>query len=138
MRFFKFLSGLNVLAGIIFIMTPFILFPVCENLKPDGTHMGCYYSGVLFLCAGIVITFCEVLNFFKGFNNLRSLISITSGILSATISNKVITIWKFGLCADKSHPCNTTIKIILILALVISISNFILYIKYFLLSDNRK
>ncbi len=66
----KVFSILNAILGILTALTPFILFPVCSGMKPDGTHMPCFNTGIIITVIGILILIISLLsllmNFVKG------------------------------------------------------------------------
>ena len=51
----KFLLWLNAALGAVLALTPFVLFPVCTEPRPDGTPMKCWYSGVFITIMGVLL-----------------------------------------------------------------------------------
>ena len=96
------LRKLIFLAGLGLALTPFVLFPVCEKLKPDGTHMACWYSALLITLMGALIM---LVSFVKKFDFTRLILTSLFALSCWVIPNKIINIPQFGLCADYEHSC---------------------------------
>lgn len=115
--FAKFLNFLNLISGLTLALTPFILFPVCDALRPDGTHMLCFNSAVLITIIGALIALLALIKL-KFKNILVALLALSGWVLPV----KKILI--FGLCADLAHDCQAVMmpKAGMLIALIIIIS----------------
>ena len=112
---------LNLAAGIALALVPFVLFPVCGALKPDGTPMGCHYSGIFITCAGVFVALLLLINKFTA---LYSVCSIVAASLCWLVPNKVIVVGLCGLCANPEHACRAaTMPVVSIVAAVIVIAS---------------
>ncbi len=108
-------SAILGILGIILILTPYQLFPVCGIPAPDGTPMKCAYSAKLFIAMGIVILLVNLLAILKRKKTLYSIAYITTAIaafLSYALPKQLIKVgnkktmgWEIGLCANAEHGC---------------------------------
>lgn len=129
----KFLSSANIILGILLALTPFIFFPVCEELKPDGNHMKCFYSGIFITSMGIIIAVSSLLSFMRKLPSLMTLLSALCSVLSWFVPNGIIRFDAIGLCADVSHSCRAvTMPAAGIIALMILIVNAAFMIMNFI------
>ncbi len=96
------LRKINAFAGVILALIPFVLFPVCESLRPDGTHMACWYSGIFITIAGVVIA---ILSCVKRLRAVSFIASICLAVSCWLVPHKIIEISPLGLCANVSHSC---------------------------------
>ena len=104
-------------AGIILALVPFVIFPVCNSLRPDGSHMGCWYSGIFITVMG---AFIVLLSLPKKFPALRLVISALCALLCWLVPNKIIAVSPFGLCANPEHACRaSTMPAVGVLVIVI-------------------
>ncbi|MBR1486086.1 MAG: DUF4418 family protein [Synergistaceae bacterium] len=129
MRIQKILSALSFISGAILAMASFILFPVCENLKQDGTRMGCFYSGIFITAMGILILIFSLLCFFKKFPAAMNFLSSVSAVMSWLVPNRIINLsgenWFCGLCGSLEHACRaSTMPAVGVLIAVIVLVNF--------------
>ena len=129
MRIQKFLSAVSFISGAILALTPLLLFPVCENLKQDGTHMGCFYSGIFITAMGVLILIFSLLCFFKKFPAAMNFLSSVSAVMCWLVPNRVINIsgkgWTCGLCGSLEHACRaSTMPAVGVLIAVIVLVNF--------------
>ena len=117
----KYLLCLNLAAGIALALVPFVLFPVCGTLKPDGTPMGCHYSGIFITCAGVFVALLILINKFTA---LYSVCSIVAAGLCWLVPNKIIVVGMCGLCANPEHACRSaTMPTVIVIAAVIIVSS---------------
>lgn len=148
-------SALNVvhallaLLGVIIILTPFWLFPVCKELMKNGRHMSCYYSGWLIVGVGIVITVLNVVAIFlnkRGLSLIAFLVSMIAAIMAYVIPHRMIAVghmkmdgWQIGYCdptkpmgcAQNTVPAmNVMIPIVIVLAVVGMILLFLVKESY--------
>ena len=87
------------------VLTPFVIFPVCENLKPDGSHMGCWYSGIFITSMGILIFIFAFLALMKKFPVIFSILSGAAAVICWLVPNRIFEIPPCSLCGDFSHAC---------------------------------
>lgn len=130
----KFLRFANILLGTLLSLVPFILFPVCENLKPDGSHMNCFYSGIFITSTGILIFAFAVLKLKKILPSILSILSVLCAAVCWFVPNEIIKIaggtWACGLCSVSEHACRAStlpaVGITLILIIIVNIIEIIL------------
>ena len=117
----KSLLSLNLVASVALALTPFVLFPICEMLTTDGTHMGCYYSGIFITCMGSLIAFLTLAVFLtRKFIALYAVSSIIAACLCWLVPNKVIVLWMCGLCGNPEHACRaSTMPAVSVIAAII-------------------
>ena len=121
----KYYLGLNALTGLLIALTPFVLFPVCSQTKIDGSHMACYYSGIVIMLLGIVIVLCSLAAILSSrFIMLSLSVSAICALLCWLIPNESIQISGVGLCSNLEHACRavTMPKTGMFAALIIFIS----------------
>lgn len=98
----KMFMKISAFAGVILALIPFVLFPVCESLRPDGSHMACWYSGIFITVAGVVIA---ILSCVKRFRVMSLIASMCLAVSCWLVPHRVIDIVPLGLCGDLSHSC---------------------------------
>ena len=132
----KIFSILNSVLGLLISLIPFILFPVCENLKPDGNHMNCFYSGIFITSMGILILIFSILSLSKKFSFISKIISAISALMCWLVPNEIIRLEiksrLCGLCGNVNHACraNTMPTIGFLISLVIFIIILSLTLKF--------
>ncbi|PIE53859.1 MAG: hypothetical protein CSA35_09110 [Dethiosulfovibrio peptidovorans] len=107
---------LNVVLGVVLALLPFVLFPVCTKMAPDGNPMKCYYTGIFTVIMGCLVVAIALLVFMaqkKGW--LRSWSYILTAVIALVcymvphriipIGNKSVNGWECGLCANAHHSC---------------------------------
>ena len=125
----KILLYVNLIAGAVLALSSFVLFPVCEMLKPDGTPMGCYYSGIFITAVGVVIallTLAVILS--RKFMRLYSLCAIIAVSFCLLVPHKIVTLNPCGLCGNPEHACRavTMPAVSVIVAIIIVCSTALL------------
>ena len=115
-----------LLSGLILALSPFVLFPVCDNMRPDGNFMGCFYSGVFITFMGVLIVLFAIIAICKKFSTLCVIFSGICAVLCWLVPNGIIKIsgsnWACGLCANPEHSCRAlTLPAVGIIALLIII-----------------
>ena len=121
----KYYLGLNAFTGLLTALTPFLLFPVCSQVKPDGSHMACYYSGVIIMLLGIVIVLSSLASLLSSRFIMTSLsVSAICALLCWLIPNGSIPVSGAGLCGNMEHACRavTMPKAGIFAALIVAIS----------------
>ena len=119
---------MNLALGFVLALIPFVLYPVCENLKPDGTHMNCFYTGIFVTAMGIVVVILSFA-FAKKFSGMAFVLAIIAAALTWLAPNGIVNIagenWKIALCSVSSHACvaDTMPKVALIASAII-VSSF--------------
>lgn len=104
-------------AGILLALVPFVLFPVCDFLRPDGSHMACYFSGIFITIMGVLIAF---LSLPKKFPAARLILVMLCALSCWLVPNKIISVPPFGLCANPEHLCRaSTMPVVGVLVIVI-------------------
>ena len=120
----KFISTVNSLLGLSMALTPFLLFPVCDSLRPDGSHMACWYSGVLVSIMGVCIFLLSLPGKFKA---IRTVLSSCCALACWFVPNKIIAIQPFGLCGVSDHACRAStmpvVGVIVILVVAVNVSS---------------
>ncbi|MCR5347674.1 MAG: DUF4418 family protein [Fretibacterium sp.] len=105
----KFLLGLNAVLGAALALTPFVLFPVCADPKPDGTPMFCWYSGIFITAMGVVVLILSLLSLRGKLTAFFAVLSAAAALMSWLVPNRTVSIagtgWACGLCADPTHAC---------------------------------
>ena len=110
-------------AGLVLALTPFVLFPVCTSLRPDGSHMSCWYSGVLITAMG---GFVVLLAIPKKFQTIRTALSLCCALACWFIPNRIINLPTFGLCGVSEHACRAdTMPAVGILVMLIAAVNIV-------------
>ena len=115
----------NVLLGLAIALTPLVVFPVCSQLKSDGSPMGCYYSGILITILGIIIVLSSLTAILSSRFVMSSLsVSAISALLCWLIPNRIIPVSGISLCGNLEHACRaiTMPKVGIFVALVIVVS----------------
>ena len=92
MKIQKFLSALNIFLGLLLAFVPFVLFPVCGMLKPDGSPMNCFYGGIFIMTMGILIFAFAILKLKKFFPSLLSILLSVCAVLPWLVPNEIIKI----------------------------------------------
>ena len=122
---------INSLLALALALTPFILFPVCSQTRPDGSHMGCYYSGILITALGCMILLASLIAIFT--SRFYAASFITSAILAVLcwlIPEGIITVSGIGLCGDYEHACRAVTMpkagIFIVLIVIVSIAGLII------------
>ena len=109
MKVQKFLLWLNAVLGAALALTPFVLFPVCAELKPDGTPMKCWYSGVFITIMGALIVAFALMSLRGKLPIVFTVLSAAAALMSWLVPNGIVTLagegWACGLCADSAHAC---------------------------------
>ena len=134
----KSLLLLNLAASVLLMLVPFVLFPVCEMPKPDGTPMGCYYSGIFLTCVGVIITLLTLAVLFaKKFTALYSISSIIAACLCWLVPNKIIVVGLCGLCGNPEHACRSeTMPAVSVIAAIIVVSSTALLVMRLITGRN--
>ena len=94
--------------SLVLALTPFVLFPVCDTLKPDGTHMACWYSGILITSMGAAIF---ILSLPKTQSYIRLILTLCAALVCWLVPNRIIAVSPFGLCGDVLHACRANTMI---------------------------
>ena len=86
---------INAALGAHLTLMPFVLFPVCAELKPDGTPMKCWYSGIFITVMGVLIAGFALMS-------LRGKLPIVFTVLSAAAALMLfvgapLAAWYLGL-----------------------------------------
>ena len=137
MKINKIFSLINIILGSLLALTPFIIFPVCSELKDNGTHMNCFYSGTFITIMGILIIIFSIVNFYwkySYFSFVNYIMSLLCGVMCWLVPNKIIEIsgenWLCSLCGNPEHACRAVtmpvIYVIVILIIILSVTGLII------------
>lgn len=95
--------------GLILALSPFVLFPVCNDTRPDGAFMGCFYLGVFITLMGVLIILFALIAILEKFSSLCVIFSGICAVMCWLVPNGIIKIsgskWACGLCANPEHSC---------------------------------
>ena len=120
MKLRKIFTLVNIILGIVLALSPFILFPVCNMLKSDGSHMGCWYSGIFITSMGIIIA---ALSFVK-WRFIADVLAAGAAVACWLVPHEFI-----GLCADLSHDCQAVtmpaVGVLIILVVIVNVVELI-------------
>lgn len=115
-------SLLTVVLGLLVVLVPTVLFPVCDSSE---MRMACYYSGQTAIGQGCLIVLLGVISFFFSNKGVRAGISIAqllNSILVLIYPAKLI-----GLCKMETMDCRMktfpAIIVVGTLLIVISLAN---------------
>ena len=123
MKLQKFHALVNIILGGVLALSPFVLFPVCDMLKADGSHMACWYSGIFIASMGVVI----VILLFMKWRFIAGVLASGAAVACWLVPHEII-----GLCADLSHDCQAvTMPAVGVLITLIVIVNVIELIMNF-------
>ena len=137
MRIKKYILIANSILGLLIAFTPFVLFPVCSALKPDGSHMGCFYSGIFITVMGVIVLLFSLLALKAKFSSLFTLLSACAGLMCRLVPNRIITLegdgWLCGLCSMENHSCRADtmpaiyalISVLIVLSVIYLVVNFV-------------
>ena len=109
----RYLLWINAVLGGVLALAPFVLFPVCADPKPDGTPMGCYYSGIFITIMGVLVIVFSLLSAQqKKWGALSFIASGTAAALCWLVPNKIVPVggadWACGICGKADHACRVT------------------------------
>ena len=100
-RIKKILLALNFLSALVLMLSPFVLFPVCQELRADGTRMKCFDSGIFITVIAVLILIVLALSFlFNKFPNLSLSFASVLAFACWFVPEKFI-----GLCGNPQHAC---------------------------------
>ncbi len=109
-------SAVLALLGIIYILTPYQLFPVCNIPAPDGTPMKCAYTAKLIIAMGAMILIVNAIALLKRkkiYYNIAYTITLIAAFINYALPKQLIKVgnkktigWEIGLCAKADHGCN--------------------------------
>ena len=110
------------------MLTSFVLYPVCDNLTPDGSRMHCFYSGVFITIMALFILICIALSYLGRLQNLSLIAASVTAFMCWVIPHEVI-----GLCGNPEHLCRASTMphagifsaVIIVLAVLCMTFNFI-------------
>lgn len=123
----KIVGSISVIAGILLILTPNYLAPVCPPME-DGRFMKCHWMGNITMGIGalvLVLAIIFILSKDVKFSLGISVGSIAFGVLELLNAHKLI-----GGCMKADMSCNAkTIPFATIVAVVLIIANIYYYVK---------
>ncbi len=140
----KLLLWLNAGLGAVLALTPFILFPVCAELRPDGTPMKCWYSGIFITVMGVLTVGFSLMALWGKLPAVFALLSAAAALMCWLVPNGIVTIagetWACGLCADPNHACRavTSPALAVIVPLAVLVSVFFLVLRFVQPDANKK
>ena len=126
----KVLLHVNMLSGIVLGLSPFVLFQVCDTLKPDGTPMGCHYSGVFITCMGVLVALLSIAVLLsRKFIASYAVCSAAAASLCWLVPNRIVVVSPCGLCGNPDHACRAvTMPAVGIIAAILIVSSTALLI----------
>ncbi len=140
-------SAILALLGIVFILTPYLLFPVCNIPAPDGSPMKCAYTAKLIIAVGIIILIVNLLAILKrkkSYHNFAYIITAIAAFVNYALPKQLIKVgnkktmgWEIGLCAKADHGCNLhTLPALEILTPIIILTAVIALVLNFLIKED--
>ncbi len=104
----KIIKIIQLIISIVITLTPFVIFPVCAGVLPNGTHMKCYHSGMFVTALGAFVTILLIINLFtkkKVYSYILNFIVIIATSLMYMVPHQVIKLgdkmklgWEVGFC----------------------------------------
>lgn len=142
----KWLEILAIVLAIIIVLVPNFIAPVCGP-KPDGSHMGCFYSAkfvikqaIVIIIVTLIMIFSEKSNYAKIIKIVGSIVNVIIGFLIYAVPHKIVLINNemgrpYGFCGKETMACitNHTFEIAGILGLIIAIIMLVVLTKIFLI-----
>lgn len=131
------------LLGAILALTPFILFPVCAEPRPDGTPMKCWYSGIFITVMGVLIAGFALMSLRGKLPIVFTVLSAAAALMCWLVPNGIVSLagngWACGLCADPGHACRAVTLPALgcIVTAIIIVSAAALVLKFVLPESDR-
>ncbi len=108
MRKSRIIDIVGIVISLVITLTPFVLFPVCSGLLPNGTHMKCHYTGIFVTSLGAVMTLVLIINLFvkkKVFSYISYIGAIVLSSFMYMVPHQVIKLgdkmklgWEVGFC----------------------------------------
>ena len=137
----KLLLIVNAVLGVLLSAVPFVLFPVCSNLKPDGIPMNCFYSGIFITIMGVLIVIFSLIALQKKLFLFSDLLSLICALMCWLVPNEIIRLsgtgWACSLCGNPEHACRaSTMQSVIILISLIIILNFAVLLINFVKGNN--
>ena len=103
---------LHAALGLLLALTPFVLWPVCDRLTPDGGHMACYYSGLMAVCLGASVVALDALYVLSRSRAARLVSCVVALVVPALMHALAIGAlrisgdgWAIGLCGMDTMAC---------------------------------
>ncbi len=104
----KIMNIVSIIISLVITLTPFLLFPVCSGLLPNGSHMKCHYTGIFVTILGSVMTIILIINLLMK-KKIFSYISYTVAIIITSfmymaphqiikLGDKMKLGWEVGFC----------------------------------------
>ena len=120
----KIFSFASIILGLIMALTPFLIFPVCDGMKPDGTPMNCFYSGMFIASMGLFVAIFSLTSMRSKLHSIFVIFSGACAVSAWLVPNGIIHVagsnWACGLCANPEHSCRAlTLPAVGVLAIVI-------------------
>ncbi len=137
------ITSVLALLGLILVLTPYKLFPVCNIPAPDGTPMKCAYSAKLIIAMGIIVLLFNLLAILKRkkvFYHLAFFVTIIAAFVTYALPKQLIKVgnkkalgWEIGYCAKAGHGCRLhtqpaleiIVPIMIIIAVIAIVINFL-------------
>ena len=115
----------TIILGILVVLIPNAIFPVCESME---MKMSCYYSGQAVTGVGILITLLGIAALFIGNENIRlgiSIAQVLNAILVLALPLKLT-----GLCKMESMDCRKATLpawiVVSVLLIIINVAGVVL------------
>lgn len=114
----------TIILGILVVLIPHVIFPVCESME---MKMSCYYSEQAVTGVGILITLLGIAALFIGNENVRlgiSVAQVLNAILVLALPLKLT-----GLCKMESMDCRKATLpawiVVSVLLIIINVINIV-------------
>ena len=118
MKASKILGIVNAVCGLLVMLTPTVILPVCEDLVKTamGTFvpMRCHYTAQGEIQVGAVLALVGGLIFVYG-NKSETRGALSAVVLALGVAVILIPTVLMGVCANPDHPCNAGTKPALLL-----------------------
>lgn len=113
----KKISLINFAGGILLVLIPTVLFPVCSGLSKHGTPMSCFYTKNMMICLGSLVALLGVLPLIikkKFVLKLSHALAVIISVFCILAVKRIIPLgnmselgWQVSMCRMKDMACNT-------------------------------
>ncbi len=135
------------LSGVLMLLAPRILFPVCTGLNKMGYPMKCTYSATLIMALGGLLALIALIAIFVNkrlVSALAGLAAIAAASISYLIPMQVIKLgdmkklhWEVGFCISPDMAClQNTLPALKVILPVVGILGVVALVMAFLASEN--
>lgn len=130
-RLAKIKAGVAAFSGLLTILTPFNLAPVCQRLLELKTgnmvHMRCHYTGIAEVFVGIIVLVTAMLLLLARERVTRRSLGKLLAVLGLVI---IILPTKYGIgVCLKPMECHTTAKVLFLLGSILLLDGLALHLE---------